>query len=512
MQIHELNTFSGRPKTLDYLALDTGFDTAKISAEKLLEPKINRPTDEYDQYDNGTAGQLLRTKGDGSTEWADVGQPTDAQTAQAVSDWLDAHPEATTTVLDGSLTEAKFSAALKLKTIKEYITPQMFGALGDGATDDFQAFQDMFDYAENNQIFAVFIPEGTYIINGEIVVNSYISIYGTPGTILKAGSSATDSLIKYTFANYTSNQLVIDTIQLDGSNVATNGIFMTKSGGSAYLRNALFINIAEHDFNGHGFKFSCLYDSALYASRFRNCIFDSGLSLNKFGDSVIIDGCSFGRKSDNEFIQYTNASTFAFINNNVTGYCSFNLQLLALFENDIFELQVEPSKDFITIAHATESLIMINCTFSNQHRIADPSLIKLIKFTDYYLEFIGCTFTGNDAPDCYSAPNSLTSRFYGCVVSTGINTKDAVLANFNGRLFDICNGSYGTAPGFDVLNANSFIARNGLSLNNYIRMEAVNTLPATPADNTLYIVRSERRLCLSLTGGVVYQTDAMTVR
>lgn len=56
-----------------------------------------------------------------------------------VDDWLDEHPEATTTVQDGSLTETKFSSALKLKTIKDYVTPEMFGAVGDGMTDDTNA-------------------------------------------------------------------------------------------------------------------------------------------------------------------------------------------------------------------------------------------------------------------------------------------------------------------------------------------------------------------------------------
>ena len=98
--------------------------------------KVNQPLDEYNQPTDGTAGQLLRTKGDGSTEWSDVGQPTDAQTAQAVSDWLDAHPEATTTVLDGSITEQKLNNAVKLKTTNYYVTPEMFGAVGDGVTDD----------------------------------------------------------------------------------------------------------------------------------------------------------------------------------------------------------------------------------------------------------------------------------------------------------------------------------------------------------------------------------------
>lgn len=42
-----------------------------------------------------------------------VKPPTDAQVATAVSDWLDDHPEATTTVQDGSITEAKLDSNLQ---------------------------------------------------------------------------------------------------------------------------------------------------------------------------------------------------------------------------------------------------------------------------------------------------------------------------------------------------------------------------------------------------------------
>ena len=91
--------------------------------------KVSKPS----TSPNGTNGQLLRTKGDGTTEWVDVGLPTDAQTAEAVSDWLDDHPEATTTVEDGSITTAKLhrgvidstlsaqGAAAEAKTTGNYI-------------------------------------------------------------------------------------------------------------------------------------------------------------------------------------------------------------------------------------------------------------------------------------------------------------------------------------------------------------------------------------------------------
>lgn len=36
MQIHELNSFSGTPSSTDYLVIDDGTDTSKISAEDLL--------------------------------------------------------------------------------------------------------------------------------------------------------------------------------------------------------------------------------------------------------------------------------------------------------------------------------------------------------------------------------------------------------------------------------------------------------------------------------------------
>lgn len=138
MQIHELNTFSGTPGDLDFLALDNGFDTAKISANALLGGKLNKPENE------GNPGQLLRFLGGNKTEWADYGLPTDEQTEEAINNWLDAHPEATTTVQDGSLTLPKFKPGEL-----PFVTPEQFGAVGDGITDDTAAWQSAVDSGFN---------------------------------------------------------------------------------------------------------------------------------------------------------------------------------------------------------------------------------------------------------------------------------------------------------------------------------------------------------------------------
>ena len=94
---------------------------------------------------------------------------------QQVNDWLDEHPEATTTVQDSSLGVEKFTEDAKKQTVKDYVTPQMFGAVGDGVHDDSHAIQTAIDQTEKGNVL---LPAGTYKTTFPIICKPGVSIIG----------------------------------------------------------------------------------------------------------------------------------------------------------------------------------------------------------------------------------------------------------------------------------------------------------------------------------------------
>jgi hypothetical protein len=113
-------------------------EEARASAESLLatakEERANAEAARDEAEEARARAEQERIKAEAARDEAL------AQTSEHIHGWLDDHPEATTTVQDGALTEAKFTDDLKNKTVKEYVTPEMFGykAWFDDATDYIQ--------------------------------------------------------------------------------------------------------------------------------------------------------------------------------------------------------------------------------------------------------------------------------------------------------------------------------------------------------------------------------------
>lgn len=143
----------------------TGDEGYNLLKEDLVN-KIDKPN----KSDNN---KFPRAK-NGNVEWVEHGLPTDEQTESAVNNWLNNHPEATTTVQNHSLTKEKFANG-----VLPYVTPEMFGAVGDGVTDDTNAVQDCLN---NSNKFKVLV--GNYkITNSLIITGNGIKILGTNSRI-----------------------------------------------------------------------------------------------------------------------------------------------------------------------------------------------------------------------------------------------------------------------------------------------------------------------------------------
>lgn len=71
---------------------------------------------------------------------------------------------------------------MKRDFAKEYVTPQMFGAVGDGVADDTEAIQEAITYAEENTGL-LYIPSGDYRITGTLRIRKSVRIVGDKGCI-----------------------------------------------------------------------------------------------------------------------------------------------------------------------------------------------------------------------------------------------------------------------------------------------------------------------------------------
>lgn len=88
-----------------------------------INKKINKPLFNPD----GSLNDVLCSDGNGGTIWRDFSETYTPAIAQAVNDWLTEHPEATTTVQDGSITIPKLHDTLKNTIVNMATRPPMMG-------------------------------------------------------------------------------------------------------------------------------------------------------------------------------------------------------------------------------------------------------------------------------------------------------------------------------------------------------------------------------------------------
>lgn len=174
---------------------------------------------------------------------------------QQVNEWLDEHPEATTTVQDGSLTEAKMHPDFLPYIKNGYVTPEMFGAKGDGVTDDTLAIQNAIDSCDTNKLLKFdnrkVYKIKTLSISQEIIIDLGGSeIIGTDGVMIEYNVISPNGRTNITNGS------------LNGNHVAN---IISGSGKSILLDNIIAMN----PYNV-AFDFSDMYEVIMTKCYLRN--------------------------------------------------------------------------------------------------------------------------------------------------------------------------------------------------------------------------------------------------
>ena len=118
----------------------------------------------------GDAGQVLSSLGDGSTRWEDPVIVTSEIAGPIIADWLDDHPEATTTIEDGAVTTAKIANGA---VTDEKLDPSGITARVAKISHDLSTTETLVLTTEHgwiNRYNGSFSPSDAYIASGFIRV------------------------------------------------------------------------------------------------------------------------------------------------------------------------------------------------------------------------------------------------------------------------------------------------------------------------------------------------------
>lgn len=195
---------------------------------------------------------------------------------------------------------------------KLHVTPQIFGAVGDGVTNDVESFQAAIDFLSNNGGGTLEIPAGSYCVSGGgIVVKDNVKIVGIgyPKLIAKStkGYFALFTNNKANLENVEISGLIIDQwgeigLQPDNTSVPCCCIAFLGKCNNITVKNNLFYSIG-------GWTISVTDTVDNYGSK-DTYISGNRINWKQAGDGTWYDASAIYAESDNHFIEHNVIESF----------------------------------------------------------------------------------------------------------------------------------------------------------------------------------------------------------
>lgn len=205
-----------------YYTLNKVKDTVSLTHD--FTEEVSSKIDEMTEYVNNqlndeSINSLVKNNVEGLVDDGTIGEIVGDNFLEGVNQRIDE-------------TNAQLSHIEKIIT---YITPQQFGAVGDGVNDDTFSLKRCFEYANNNFINIHFPPYGVYLTSETITYNGGYSINGCSSTIKSTGNTDVLFLIDKPLSN-ASKMGLIENLNLDGNGNVESSLHVYQ-GKSIIVRN-----------------------------------------------------------------------------------------------------------------------------------------------------------------------------------------------------------------------------------------------------------------------------------
>ena len=188
-----------------------------------------------------------------------------------VQTYLEDSSITTDKLANGAVTEAKLDGDLKLKIINGYVTPEMFGAKGDGIADDTAAVQSAFN--SNKPVLLT----NLYLINSPLTIGTTVNVTGTcsRNTYKYNLKFATSVKACIKFDNDAVRYCTFDNVGFQGTNLENQGLFCSATEKAYITLNNCVVGSFDAVFAG---KFSL--------TKCMNCTFFRIAKALMFGNSL----------------------------------------------------------------------------------------------------------------------------------------------------------------------------------------------------------------------------------
>lgn len=169
-----------------------------------------------------------------------------------------------------------------------YVTPQLYGAVGDGVTDDTAAIQAAIDAASVGT--TIYFPRGTYSVTSQLLISGkyQLTLRGDRGAKLLFTDGSYIGLL----INNSAGQCLVDSLMIYGTNTVSPAITLLKAtGNAAYLT----IQNCQFSYASIGVLLAQSYIMRLLNNNYANC--DTALKATNAEGSVAdlaVIGDTFG--------------------------------------------------------------------------------------------------------------------------------------------------------------------------------------------------------------------------